>query len=239
MPVKRFLTRRHFLAVLIAGGAAVLAWTRYWRKLTADALRSEMMKAEAERLPPGQHWVDNLIEYTAGKRPEIAEDAWELTIDGLVENPLRFSLKEFRALPHREITEDFHCVTTWSVKDPKWRGVSLAGLIEEAKTKPSAAFVFAECYGGYSTNFPLSTALLPETLLADGYRGKPLEKRFRGPVRLVVPSLYAYKSAKWVKRISLLERDKLGFWEERGYSNQADPWEEQRWTRDNVTSPRG
>lgn len=184
------------------------------------------------RLPPGQGWVEELIEYSAGGRPPIDEKDWRLAIDGLVEKPLSFSWDEFQSLPHADFVVDFHCVTSWSVKDATWRGVRLGDLLDRAGAKAEARFVFAECYGGYSTNFPLATARRPDVILADGYRGKPLPRMFGGPLRLVVPPLYAYKSAKWVNRITLLPEDRRGFWEENGYSNLADPWKEQRHTDD-------
>jgi DMSO/TMAO reductase YedYZ molybdopterin-dependent catalytic subunit len=174
------------------------------------------------------------VEYSAGGRPRIDEASWKIRVDGLVERPLEFDLKEFKALPHVDEVQDFHCVTTWSVRDCRWRGVRLADLLTMAGVRSEAAHVFVECYGGYSTNFPLAVALMPDVLLADEYRRKPLEHRFGGPVRLVVPPLYAYKSAKWVNRITLVAQERLGYWERNGYSNQADPWKEQRWSRDDT-----
>jgi DMSO/TMAO reductase YedYZ molybdopterin-dependent catalytic subunit len=226
-------SRRRFLTAL-AGAAGVGAiWKLRGKKIGVPAGASAPQHA-ANRLPPGQHWVGELVEYSAGGRPAIDEGAWMLRVDGLVARTLEFDLKEFRTLPHIESIRDFHCVTTWSVRECRWRGVRLADLLTMASPTPEAGHVFVECYGGYSTNISLAVATLPDVILADEYQRKPLPHMFGGPVRLVVPSLYAYKSAKWVNRIVLLGREKLGYWERYGYSNNADPWKQQRWSRDDV-----
>ncbi|MCX6357530.1 MAG: molybdopterin-dependent oxidoreductase, partial [Candidatus Aureabacteria bacterium] len=227
----RLLTRRMFFSAL-GGGAVALLWYalkgRGRGMMTPD---SGTGKWEL-RVPPGQHWVDELVEYSAGGRPVIEESSWRLSIDGLVEQPLDYTHAGFQKLPHVEVVRDFHCVTTWSVRDCRWRGVLMRDLLAMARPKPEAAHLLIECYGGYSTNFPLASALAPDVILADSLNGKPLAHRFGGPLRLVVPKLYAYKSAKWVTRVTLLAGERLGYWERYGYSNQADPWKEQRWTRD-------
>lgn len=227
---KKF-SRRRFLTTL-AGAAGVGAVLKLRGKKRGVPAGAGAPRHAADRLPPGQHWVGELVEYSAGGRPAIDEAAWRLRVDGVVERPLEFDLDGFRALPHVDAIRDFHCVTTWSVRDCRWRGVRLSDLLKMANPNPEAAHVFVECYGGYSTNFPLSVATLPDLLLADEYQRKPLPHMFGGPVRLVVPSLYAYKSAKWVNRVILLDGEKLGYWERYGYSNRADPWKEQRWSRD-------
>jgi DMSO/TMAO reductase YedYZ molybdopterin-dependent catalytic subunit len=227
------VNRRRFLTALLAAVSGAAAWQIHSKGILARLGAGKGSSGPAsDRLPPGQHWVEDLIEYSAGGRPVIDEGSWRLRIEGLVENPLEYTLPRFQALPHVEMVKDFHCVTTWSIRDDRWKGVRLADLLGQARPRLEAKFVFTECYGGYSTNFPLAIGMRPEVLLADGYRERPLPHRFGGPVRLVVPPLYAYKSAKWVRRIVLLERDRPGFWERNGYSNQADPWKEQRWTRD-------
>jgi DMSO/TMAO reductase YedYZ molybdopterin-dependent catalytic subunit len=227
----RGLSRRRFLAALAnaAGVGAVLMLHGRRRGVPGGA--GAPRHAE-HRLPPGQHWIKELVDYSAGGRPAIDEAGWRLRVDGLVERPLVYDLKGFRALPHVDAVSDFHCVTSWSVRDCRWRGVRLADLLKKAEPTSEAAHVFIECYGGYSTNLPLPLAMLPDLLLADEYRRKPLPHIFGGPLRLVVPNLYAYKSAKWVHRITLLAQEKLGYWERYGYSNKADPWKEQRWARD-------
>jgi DMSO/TMAO reductase YedYZ molybdopterin-dependent catalytic subunit len=222
------LSRRRFLTTL-AGAAGMGA---VWELGTHKGKKAGPPGSVPDRLPPGQHWVGELIEYSAGGWPAIDEKEWKLSVGGLVAYPHEFTLREFRALPHVDSTSDFHCVTAWSVKDCRWRGVRLADLLAMAVPRIEAAHIYAECLGGYSTNFPRSVGNHPDVLLADGLNGKPLEHRLGGPLRLVVPALYAYKSAKWVNRILLLREDKPGFWERSGYSNKADPWKEQRWSRD-------
>lgn len=231
MTDRKKLTRRAFLSIIagVAGAGAV----RQFRAQREEGTGGRgPVPPVAGRLPPGQHWVDELVEYSAGGRPGIDKAAWRLTVEGLVTRPRSFTLAEFGALPHVETVRDFHCVTAWSVKDCRWRGVPLADLLKKAGPIPAASHVFAECLGGYSTNFPLPVALDPDVLLADGLGGKPLEHRLGGPVRLVVPRLYAYKSAKWAVRITLMSGDKPGYWERYGYSNQADPWRRQRTSAD-------
>lgn len=233
MSADRILNRRRFLTALagVAGLGAI--WKLYAGKGSMSTGRAAL-RHNADRLPPGQHWIGGLVEYSAGGRPRIDQAAWKIRVDGLVKRPLEFTSEEFRALPHVDEVRDFHCVTTWSVRDCRWRGVRLADLLKTAGPKPGAAHVFAECYGGYSTNFPLAIALMPDVLLADEYQREPLDLKFGGPVRLVAPRLYAYKSAKWVNRITLLSQEMLGYWERLGYSNHADPWREQRWSRDDL-----
>lgn len=223
----RTCTRRGFLSAL-AGAAGLGAVRRAVEREGSTPQEPGPVPAGAGRLPPGQHWVDELVEYSAGGRPAINETAWRLSVEGLVTRPRIFTLAEFRTLPHVEVSTDFHCVTGWSVKDCRWGGVRLAGLLRQAAPIAAASHVFVECNGGYSTNLPLSVALDPNVILAEELHGKPLEHHLGGPVRLVVPRLYSYKSAKWVSKIMLMAGDTLGYWERRGYSNRADPWREQR-----------
>jgi DMSO/TMAO reductase YedYZ molybdopterin-dependent catalytic subunit len=231
MADKKKLTRRGFLSAIAGAAGAGAIWQLKAQK-GVEAAHPGPVPPGADRLPPGQHWVQELVEYSAGGRPGIDAAAWRLTVEGLVTKPLSFTLAEFGALTHVELVKDFHCVTTWSVKDCRWSGVRLADLLKRADPIPAASHVFAECLGGYSANFPLAVALDSDVLLADGLGGKPIEPRFGGPVRLVVPRLYAYKSAKWVARIMLMAGDRQGYWERNGYSNRADPWREQRTSAD-------
>lgn len=231
MTDRKKLTRRAFLSTIAGAAGAGAVWHFGTQRETGTAGPGPVPSG-ADRLPPGQHWVKELVEFSAGGRPGIDEASWRLAVEGLVTKPLSFTLAEFRALPHVELKKDFHCVTTWSVKDCRWRCVRLADLLKQAGPIAVASHVFAECLGGYSTNFPLSVALDPDIMLADGLGGKPLEHRLGGPVRLVVPRLYAYKSAKWVTKIFLMAGDRRGYWERNGYSNQADPWREQRTSAD-------
>lgn len=193
MSASRILNRRRFLTAL-AGAAGLGAIWKLSARRSSVLTGKDTPRHDADRLPPGQHWIGGLVEYSAGGRPRIDPASWKIRLDGLVERPIEFTLEEFRALPHVDEARDFHCVTSWSVRDCRWRGVRLASLLEMARPRPEAAHVFAECYGGYSTNFPLAAALTPDVLLADEYRRTPLAHEFGGPVRLVVPRLYAYKS---------------------------------------------
>ncbi|WP_257462709.1 sulfite oxidase-like oxidoreductase [Archangium lipolyticum] len=157
-------------------------------------------------------------------------DEWELRIDGAVEQPLTLSWTDFRSLPQAEDTSDFHCVTGWSLMDVQWRGVQFATLAALARPLPGAAFILAHAYDGYTTNLPLEEALKDDVLLVHTYNGKPLPREHGGPVRMITPQLYAWKGAKWIRRIEFLRQDQPGFWEQRGYSNTAHPWRDDRYS---------
>ncbi len=164
-----------------------------------------------------------------GVQPEIPPDEWGLSLDGLVDNPVTLSWAAFNALPQVEDLSDFHCVTTWSKYDCRWGGVAFTTLYELARPKPEATFVYFTGYDGYSTNVALEHCLDDDVLIATQYDGQPLPREHGGPARVIIPKLYAWKGAKFVKAITFLDRDKLGFWEVRGYSNSADPWKEERY----------
>ena len=143
-----------------------------------------------------------------------------------------WSWTEFLALRAQEFTEDISCVTTWTKLDTKWRGVSVDTILEHVELDPRARFLVAECYGGYTTNLPLPDALNGQAFVAYEYDGAPLPPDHGGPARLVVPHLYFWKSAKWVRGLMLVEKDKPGFWESYGYNNHGDPWKEERYSGD-------
>lgn len=187
------------------------------------------MTQEKPRLPPGQHLVQGFPVLDLGIQPDISLDQWQLEVRGLVENPLRWSWKQFIAQPQSEIMADFHCVTTWSAYDYRWEGVLFSHLVQVAKPKSEAKFIYVLSYDNYATNLPLEVAMGSDVLLAWKWNGQPLTKEHGGPVRLVVPKRYGWKSAKWVKEIHFLEEDIRGYWEQRGYSNSADPWREERY----------
>ena len=182
-----------------------------------------------DRLPPGQKLTDGFPVLDLGVQPEIALADWTLSIDGLVENPVTLSWEQFGALPQVDDVSDFHCVTTWSKFDCRWGGVALTTLYELARPKPGAAFVYFASYDGYSTNVALDKCLDDDTLVATSFEGDPIPREHGGPARVIIPKLYAWKGAKFVKSITFLSEDKLGFWEVRGYSNTADPWTEDRY----------
>jgi len=181
-----------------------------------------------DRLPPGQRQVHNWPVLDLGLRPEIPLDRWELKIHGKVDNPVCLNWDQFMALPQFKDTSDFHCVTTWSQFDMHWEGVAFFSLAELVKPRPEASHVYFKSYDGYSTNNPLEACMDDDVLVAHRGNGKPLTQEHGGPARVILPKRYAWKGAKFVREIIFLDRDLLGFWELRGYSNTADPWTEDR-----------
>jgi DMSO/TMAO reductase YedYZ molybdopterin-dependent catalytic subunit len=167
---------------------------------------------------------------TYGETPRIEPAEWQLRITGLAAAERVFSWEQFRALPRRRVTADFHCVTRFSTLDNAWEGVAPSELLRQAGVAPDAAHVLVHCHGGYTTNLPLEDLLSERAVLADTHNGVPLPVDHGGPVRLVVPHLYAWKSAKWVNGLELLRDDRRGFWERNGYHVYGDPWREQRFS---------
>ena len=182
------------------------------------------------RLPPGQHLSKRLQRLDLGVIPRAAPGQWDLRVEGAVESPLRLSLDAFRKLPRVAVTRDFSCVTGWTRFDCAWEGVAFRTLAAIAKPTPSAVSVWIECGEGYTTSLPLPDLLREDVLLADTLDGKPLPEEHGGPVRLVAPHKYGWKSAKWVRLLEFRDRHDLGFWEVRGYSDTADPWTEDRYS---------
>ncbi len=181
-----------------------------------------------DRIPPGQLVTERFPILTYGEEPRIPQEAWRLEVVGLVETPLVLDYPGLLARPQVELTADFHCVTRWSRLDVAWRGVRVRDLLAEARPKGEAVAALVHCYGGYTTNLLLEDLLKETTLLAHTLFGQPLPPERGGPVRLLVPHLYAWKSAKWVHRIELLDHLELGFWERHGYHWRGDPWREER-----------
>lgn len=188
--------------------------------------------AQANRVPPGQYVTTDFPVLSAGPTPRIDLNKWTLTLEGLVRAPAKFTWQEFLALPARDFDVDIHCVTKWTKLDTHWRGVSVDTLLEHVELDPQAAFITAYSYEGYTTNLPLSEALNGQAFVAYEYDGKPITPEHGGPARLVVPHLYFWKSAKWLKGIRFMDKDKSGFWESLGYNNHGDPFKEQRYTGD-------
>ena len=189
------------------------------------------------RLPVGQHEVKNWPVLDLGEQPSIPLEKWKLEIGGLVENPLTFTWQEFLALPQVDDVSDFHCVTTWSRYDNRWRGVRFRTIAELAVPTDAARFVLCTGYDfmpgsyiPYTVNLPLARALDDDVLLVHTWEGAPLPREHGGPVRMITPKLYAWKGAKWIRKIELLAEDKKGFWEVRGYSNSAEPWFNDRYS---------
>jgi DMSO/TMAO reductase YedYZ molybdopterin-dependent catalytic subunit len=185
---------------------------------------------DAGRVPPGQYLVHDFPVLTAGPTPYTPLDEWTFTITGAVDQPRSWTWKEFRALPSEEFTTDIHCVTKWSKLDTVWEGVSLDVLLDGVDT--AAEFVIASADGGYTTNLPLDDVLDGKAWVAFNYDGEPLEEEHGGPARLLVPHLYLWKSAKWVRSLELVDEDEPGFWESLGYHNRGDPWQEERYWGD-------
>ncbi len=183
--------------------------------------------AAADRLPPGQRAVDGFPVTTTGRAPRVDRNAWRLTLDGLVDHPLDLSFGDLAGLPHEDVTADMHCVERWSALGLQWRGVPFAELAGQAKVDPTARFVRFIAVDGHDTSLPLDLCLA-EGLVADGLDDAPVPDEHGGPVRMIVPSRYGAKQIKWLGRIEFLERDRLGFWELRGYHNGADVQLEER-----------
>ena len=182
---------------------------------------------QGERVPPGQFLSNKFPELTYGSAPDVDLATWKIKVFGLVEQEIELDWRQFGQLEWVNLKADFHCVTQWSSLDNNWEGVTFATLVGAARPKPEAKFVMAHCYGGYTTNLPLGLAL-DEGLLAHKQNGEELGKGHGWPLRLIIPSRYGWKSAKWVNGIELIDEDAPGFWEQRGYNNNADPWKEER-----------
>ena len=187
-------------------------------------------KVEREKIPPGQHIPRGWPRLDLGFVPDVSLETWTLTVKGLVERPREFTWKDFQALPQTEQVADMHCVTTWSVLDSKFKGVKFADLAKEVGVKPEAHFVYFTSYDGYSTNLDLECCMDDDVMIMHSWNDKPLDPEHGGPVRMLVPKRYLWKSAKWVKDIIFIDRDRLGYWEVRGYHNHADPWTEERFS---------
>ena len=181
----------------------------------------------AGRLPPGQYRTADLPVLSAGPTPHTPLDRWNFAVVGAVGSPRRWTRDEVLALPSEEVTRDIHCVTKWSKCDTTWRGVSLDTLLDGVET--AAAYAVAFCSGGYTTNLPLADLRGGKAWIAYAFDGEPLAPEHGGPARLLVPHLYFWKSAKWVRGLELAEQDHPGFWESLGYHAYGDPWREQRY----------
>ena len=182
------------------------------------------------RVPPGQYLTDGFPVLSAGPTPRTPLDEWSFTVVGEVGEPRRWTWEEFRALPSEEITCDIHCVTRWSKLDTTWEGVSVDTLLEGAEH--DAGYVVAFCDGGYTTNLPIEDVTGGKAWVVYDYDGEPLDPEHGGPARLLVPHLYLWKSAKWVRGLALRDDDDPGFWEGLGYHMRGDPWQEQRYWGD-------
>jgi len=208
--------------------AAKEQWAREGRH--QSGLPPETETSQRSRLPPGQHQTGGLPVLDLGITPNLSLKDWSLTVGGCVDRPLKWSWEEFMAQPQSEITSDIHCVTTWSSFDNLFVGVSTRHLLELVQPKPEAKFVVFRSYDGYTTNLPLEHFSAKDSLIAHRWNGEPFDKEHGGPVRAIIPQLYFWKSAKWLRHISFLEKDAPGYWEVRGYHNIGDPWTEERYS---------
>jgi len=200
-------------------------WAKDGRLLTGD----KDVAPQARRLPPGQRLVRDWPVLDLGVQPNILLDKWQLTVGGMVANPVKLDWNAFLDLPQTDTVSDIHCVTAWSRYDNRWAGVLTRDLLRLVKPRPEAKFVVFQSYDGYATNVLLEHFSAPDVLLAHSWEGEPITREHGGPVRVIMPRWYFWKSAKWVKHIAFLDRDAPGYWEVRGYHNEGDPWKEDRY----------
>ena len=192
--------------------------------------RGRRPSVDPSRIPPGQYLTNDFPVLSAGPTPHTPLEKWSFTLRGIVEKEVVWSWSEFSTLPRETITRDIHCVTKWSKLDTVWEGVSLDRLLLNVSARARCVTAWSD--GGYTTNMPLADLLGGKAWIAIGYDGKPLHPEHGGPARLLVPHLYFWKSAKWVRGLELRQDDEPGFWEVNGYHNYGDPWKEQRYQGD-------
>ena len=183
-----------------------------------------------ERLPPGQKLTDGWPVLHYGGIPAIDLATWKFSVVGLVEEEASFTWDEFMALPQTTLRSDIHCVTHWSKFDNDWTGVKFTDILAKLKVKPEAKHVMLHSHGGYTTNVSLQELMDDDVLFAHSHNGKPLEKEHGWPLRMIVPKLYFWKSAKWVRGLVFMEDEKPGFWEMYGYHIHGDPFTEERYS---------
>jgi DMSO/TMAO reductase YedYZ molybdopterin-dependent catalytic subunit len=191
----------------------------------------ERAMRDAGRLPPGQSLTLKWPVLHYGSVPRFDPQAWDFRVTGMVEKPLRLTWDEFTRLPMKEVVADMHCVTRWSRFDVRWEGVLFSEVMKLVQLRPEAKFALVRADSDYTTNVPLADLMQPTTLFALKENGEPLPLDHGYPVRLVVPPLYAWKSAKWVRGLEFLPHDVPGFWEQNGYNMYGDPFKEQRYSR--------
>jgi DMSO/TMAO reductase YedYZ molybdopterin-dependent catalytic subunit len=193
---------------------------KFFHKPTAD---------QQSRVPPGQHLAQGFPVLTYGETQHILPNDWQLRVWGLVEER-SFTWPDLLAMPQQDFTADFHCVTTWSKLDVAWRGVRVTDLFAQLKIDPAALHVMQHAYGGYTTNISMDDLLRPENFLAHTLEGQPISDDHGGPVRLIVPHLYAWKGAKWISGLEFMAEMELGFWERNGYHHRGEPFAVERYS---------
>ncbi|WP_414543527.1 sulfite oxidase-like oxidoreductase [Nostoc sp. CCY0012] len=184
---------------------------------------------EQKRVPPGQHLAKGFPVLTYGATPQVSTEDWEFRVSGLVK-PAVFTWSDLMKLPQSEFTADFHCVTRWSKLDVKWTGIKVTDFMNLIEVDPQAVHVMEHCYGGYTTNIAMADFVRAENFFAWQLFDEPLPAEHGGPMRLVVPHLYAWKSAKWINGLEFLGEEELGFWERNGYHRRGEPWAEERYS---------
>lgn len=199
-------------------------WARDERALTGT-----VSSPKQDRLPPGQRLVKDFPVLDLGSQPNMLPKDWSFTVAGQVDRPIKWTFDDLMKQPQVEFTSDIHCVTTWSRYDNRWKGVSVKHLLAEIEPRATAAFVMIRSYDGYATNVPLNWLDHDDVLLAHTWNGAPLSREHGGPVRLVIPQLYFWKSAKWLRHLTFMDKDAPGYWEARGYHDVGDPWKEERY----------
>ena len=204
--------------------AAKQRWAREGRLLTGAP-----DGAHNRRLPPGQRLVSDWPVLDLGVLPTIHLDQWKFTVAGAVERPLTWSWQDFQHQPQVTLRSDIHCVTSWSRYDNDFTGMPALHLLDLVRPRPEATYLMLRSFDGYTTNLPLSRFADDDVLLAHSWQGQPLSRDHGGPMRLILPKLYLWKSAKWLRHITFMEGDTPGYWEQRGYHMRGDPWLEERY----------
>lgn len=192
---------------------------KFFNKPTAD---------ESARVPPGQYLTKGFPVLTYGETPQVSIENWQLKIWGLA-TPKTFTWSDLMAMPHSHFTADFHCVTHWSKLDVQWTGIKVTDFMKYVDVYPQAVHIMEHCYGGYTTNISIEDFLREENFFAHRVFDEPLSPDHGGPLRLVVPHLYAWKSAKWINGLEFIDHEELGFWERNGYHKRGEPWAEERY----------
>ncbi len=190
--------------------------------------RQETQSQLQHRLPPGQSLTQKWPVLHYGAIPRYDLSTWDFFVNGLVRQPRRFTWAEFSSLPRREQVSDMHCVTRWSKLDSRFEGIPMAEVLKHVELLPEAKFVMVHADPDYTTNLPLEYLLDDDVMFVLKYEGQPLEPEHGYPVRLLVPKLYLWKSAKWVRGLEFMAEDRSGFWETYGYHDRGDPWQEER-----------
>ncbi len=202
--------------------------TMFSKLFQKPAVNSEL----AKRTPPGQSLTERFPVLTYGPVPRVEADQVSIRVFGEVESEVQIPWATLMQLPMSTQTHDIHCVTHWTKLDMRWTGVSVPEIMKLIQLKPSATHVMMHCYGGYTTNLPLEDFIRPENLFSHIYDDQPLSAEHGGPMRIVVPHLFFWKSPKWISGLEFMSTDRLGFWEKNGYHKRGDPWREERYSND-------